>query len=114
VLPASDVQVIGEEEGEGESKVNSTIIPKDCKGNVTKPVAEPGHLCIFVSLSTLGETTAKIGSGGTKDIGEAELTLNPESNEAANYGAGKGGALIHVTETTLESVGKGVWAVTAP
>jgi hypothetical protein len=56
--------VIGEEEGEGEPHQN---LPAGCKGKPSKPEANPGNLCVFVTSAlnvTLIIQQAKVSTAG--------------------------------------------------
>lgn len=98
-LGKEDVQFVGEEEGEHESKWNHAILPLDCKGTVGKPEAQPGHLCVFVQRQLGG--------------GEFIEATNPEEPSFTS-GAGKSGTLLIFELAEPGTQGRGVWVVTAP
>jgi hypothetical protein len=95
-LEASNVHVIGPEEGEGEANAN---VPAGCKGNVGKPEAENGHLCIFENTGI----NVKAVETGTVD------PVEKEKGKASPYGT-----VIEVHPETKESplAVVGTWAVT--
>jgi hypothetical protein len=96
---ASEANFIGEEEGEGEVKENTALIPSHCTGTQSSPEAVPGNLCVFA-----------------RRFGNAALFgpkfADPESNNAGV--AGKGGTVLLVNSTASGLVtAYGDWAVTA-
>jgi hypothetical protein len=85
--------------------VSNTIIVKfgktspECSGNVAKPGAKSGHLCVF-------EGTSLVAPKGLEPF----VVLHTDSTEE---GAGTtGGELIYLTTATGEVSAQGTWAVT--
>jgi hypothetical protein len=79
--------------------------PAGCTGgSVSKPVAEPGNLCVYV-----GETEGALPqeNGAIRD---PELP-RPHDLEA---GAGAGGAILQLIDVATGTGAWGTWAVTAP
>jgi hypothetical protein len=96
------VNIIGIEEGENEANAK---LPEEggvqvCKGNQAAPLAEPGHLCIFLSTE---RRVAGVGTsappGGTEGSTGEEGVIFAASGEPES------------TEKGLEILG--VWTVTA-
>jgi Collagen triple helix repeat (20 copies) len=81
---------IGTEEGEGEPKAK---LPAGCKGNATKPEADPGNLCVF---ETFGVNVRGLST--------------ENNNKVSTTGAV---ALVSVDEYEKEFHAYGTWAVTA-
>jgi hypothetical protein len=87
--------VIKAEEGEGEPKEN---LPEGCKGTSKAPIAEAGHLCVFVASeeNVLGFSVRNLETSNTLE-------------------AGKGGAVVQFSPKTKKEVefAFGSWVVTA-
>lgn len=89
--------IIGVEEGEGEAKELKPF-PAGCKGNVEKPAAAKGNLCVFIGFK------GGIGS----------LTLNSMlSPTGASEVTGTTGAQLNFSATEGLAAISGTWAVTA-
>jgi hypothetical protein len=101
-LNEEHVHYIGEGEGEGEPKEN---LPTGCAGNVTKPKAELGNLCVFTRIA-VNFTSFK----------HVVIPFAIEDVEAGEHGAGKSGAYL-LAELAGSETGKivadGDWVVTA-
>jgi hypothetical protein len=74
--------------------------PAGCSGNVEKPGAAPGHLCVFAS----NQEGVATGSAGIFIPGSAPLEA----------GTGTTGAIQEFILTGAFGSGRGTWAVTAP
>jgi hypothetical protein len=87
--------VIRAEEGEGEPKEN---LPAGCKGTSKAPIAEAGHLCVFVNRE---ENVLSFS------------VQNLETNQTLK--AGKGGAMVQFPPETKAATefAYGSWTVTA-
>jgi hypothetical protein len=96
-IPGTSAHFINAEEGEGEAKEN---LPAGCKGSYTKPAAENGQLCVFIS-------------GAPVNIVEAAMA-GFELVETEPSGADKVGTRILFLDTGSEgeAVASGTWAVT--
>ncbi len=79
---------------------NGTGVAPGCTGGTSEhPKAEPGYLCVY------GVHETELSFGGTR---------NPESTEGDEEGVGESGTVLHFTSTGADSLGFGVWVVTAP
>jgi hypothetical protein len=91
----------GPGEGEGEEH-HKEPFPVGCKGNVSKPGANPGNLCVFAR--TQGSLT------------KFEYGFDPEEKEASAEvnAAGTTGAILYFTDegTVVRETAYGTWAVT--
>jgi hypothetical protein len=91
---------IGQEEGEGESKVR-TPFPAGCKGNAAKPGAAPGNLCVFAVAQGIRQKFEYGFDAGNKEISTAQNTAGPT-----------GAILFFAVNGSGRELAYGTWAVT--
>ncbi len=93
-LAAADVHFVTEEEWK---KEGGKTPPAGCVGGTgASPTAEPGNLCVYVTVESPGEFVEFLNPGGITN------------------GAGKSGTLFFLASATSVSTQAGTWAVTAP
>ena len=82
--------------------------PDMCKGTVWKPIAAPGHLCVFVSaMGGYDGASIKVVSMASAEDPDSQFALTGRISPAGGYIAAT------TTGSTLHYV-RGTWAFTAP
>jgi hypothetical protein len=77
--------------------------PAGCTGgSIKNPIAQPGNLCVYA------DEFEEAKMNGTFPF------MNTEVNYEDEAGVGRAGTVLNIIDTTKESDGFGVWAVTAP